>query len=53
MASEVEVPFEPPPGEFSGCRCINCPERAIPKRECHCCAERRLEEKYPLPEPFV
>jgi len=44
--------FVPPPGEFSGCRCVHCPEREG-TGECFCCAERRDEERNPDPEPFV
>lgn len=35
----------PPPGEFSGCRCTNCPERNG-AGECSCCADRRAEELF-------
>ena len=48
----VKKPFVPPPGEFSGCRCPDCPERKG-TGECSCCAERREEEKNPGPEPVL
>ena len=51
-ASEAKPKFVPPPGEFSGCRCLHCPEREG-TGECSCCAERRAEEKNPGPDPFV
>ena len=46
----VESEFVPPPGEFSGCRCANCPEKQTPKRKCGCCEDRRLSDKYPESE---
>ena len=37
--------FKAPPGEFSGCRCPDCPERNG-TGECSCCAERREDDKF-------
>ncbi|MCK9567558.1 hypothetical protein M0R72_01250 [Candidatus Pacearchaeota archaeon] len=52
IEAEWKKPFVPPLGEFSGCRCPDCPEREG-TGECSCCAERRDEEKNPGPDPFV
>lgn len=51
--NDVIPEFVPPPGEFSGCRCPDCPEKQTPKRVCFCCTERRLTDKYPDSEPIL
>jgi hypothetical protein len=55
-ANQYEMPaklFSPTPGEFSGCRCVDCPEKRDPPSFCRCCAENRECAKSPDPEVFV
>jgi len=47
VVEKEQEEFVPPPGEFSGCRCPNCPEKQTPRRKCACCEDRRISDKYP------